>query len=422
MLRWIGYGGLRSARQGLSALLLGALFVVTAVRVSTGHIEVATPINLELAQEIASGRALSYKFLPPGYTWALGTALREFGARGILVMQGLAYVVTVVVYYEAARLITEGGTAALVIAGLISIQPQLIANTLRISDNALTPALLGAFVLCLLLICKRNSPVKVICAFAGIFLACACAVRPNLFILLPVAIAAVVLSQTRSVRDTATECAILAASFVILCSGVAVYARGAFPFPDNGAYNFYAGANPFAANHLLYDFNAEGSIPEGLRYSGYGGVVDSKTTQSHGQISRIYRKLGADFVVQNPTEYIYLAALKLFTLLRPDYRREPSLWNVRALSKTVAIFPWVCWLVCAIAVRPASGFERTAFYMIAVCLMAYVIPFLITNSDPRFRVPIDSLFVLGSGISVHQFLRKRKMRSLRTASQDAVLA
>jgi hypothetical protein len=86
-----------------------------------------------------------------------------------------------------------------------------------------------------------------------------------------------------------------------------------------------------------------------------------------------------------------LIPVKLFTLFRPDIKVHP-LFSPPGIIKGLLALP--VFLVLAMLLLPGRvplQFEDHFLFCIEI---AYVLPFLITNSDPRFRIPLDALLLL----------------------------
>ncbi len=96
------------------------------------------------------------------------------------------------------------------------------------------------------------------------------------------------------------------------------------------------------------------------------------------------------YIYRQPEQAAQLVLLKLETLIRPDTKIYPlpGLGGIVKVLLALAIPFWVVSLV--VSRRLFWGREDWLFVTFVV---AYVTPFLLTNSDPRFRVPLDILLL-----------------------------
>jgi hypothetical protein len=110
------------------------------------------------------------------------------------------------------------------------------------------------------------------------------------------------------------------------------------------------------------------------------------------------------YVRRNPFQAFKLVLLKLATLLRPDTKIHP-LASLGGAVKVLLALAVPLWLTVLMATRHNIwGLEDWLFLVFVV---AYVVPFLLTNSDPRFRVPLDLL------VLTHAVYRIAKFSPLR---------
>jgi hypothetical protein len=162
--------------------------------------------------------------------------------------------------------------------------------------------------------------------------------------------------------------------------------HGSFYIPENGPYNFYAGNNAFTERALLTSLNAEPSIYPSLLSEGFSTNVNIYNPD----LRLYYMKHALLQTRDQPLETIKLVLLKLVTLLRPDTKIYPlsSLGGMVQAALALAI---PIWLVALIASRGEAW--RLSDSLFALFVVSYVTPYLVTNSDPRFRIPLDVLLL-----------------------------
>jgi hypothetical protein len=199
----------------------------------------------------------------------------------------------------------------------------------------------------------------------------------------------------------ASQLAILA---VVYAAGTAA-AHGRPFLPQNGPYNLYSGANEFTAEHIA---NEESSLIQALAAHGIAAVdppvlcIQDSPDPSHPDIHErrldpLYSRFALQFMRDHPAAMARLVWKKLVTLLSPDFQVH-SPRSVGGLFKIVAALAFPLWVV-AMLVRPHPG-PRAARFVVVTTVAAYVMPFLLTVSSSRFRVPLDFFLWIDLGAIV----------------------
>ena len=101
----------------------------------------------------------------------------------------------------------------------------------------------------------------------------------------------------------------------------------------------------------------------------------------------------------NPFEYAKLTGIKIFTLLRPGYHAlENFQWvsveGVKRVSKIVLALPFFIWIFFVWKTRRRFFEKENLFVFLTAGL--YLLPFIVANADPRYRFPMDIIFILDS--------------------------
>jgi hypothetical protein len=343
------------------------------------------PIYVQTAEELLRGQKTPSDFWPVGYTGFLFVFLKIGGLAGLFVGQAIAYGGIIILAYAILRFLRVGRKAAFVGTTLVMLHPYLWINIKRIVDNNLAVLLMLGFVLFLLKI-RLEGIGRLGAALFGVLCGWMVLVRANDILLLPLAVFLLAFHKSRRGPTQLWPglLALIAGLATIVVTAVVITGQF-YILPSNGGYNFFAGANDFSRDALLAKYNAEGSIGPALVH--YGISADSP---------RSYWRLGMQYVRSRPMDYLFLALLKLLTLFRPDYRQLytsgiASPW-VLVVVQTLLATPVLIWL----SIRWHFRNVKMAIGALPICLLAilYVTPFLLTNADPRFRLPLDIVLVL----------------------------
>jgi 4-amino-4-deoxy-L-arabinose transferase-like glycosyltransferase len=337
------------------------------------------------AQQFASSGHISSSFTPCGYPGLLGLGVRIGGIQAVIAIQVLLYVGIVAAIYRILRLLALDRTPALIGASVLGFHPELVISIKKVWDTNITTVFLLLLCAILLAVLRRGlTPTRAL--LAGIVWGLSINVRPNFPVLiLPIAFAfwfAPV--RGNRIRTLLTNGTLTLAAAVLAVIVVSVVVHGALYIPQNGPYNFYAGDNAFTQRALLDSLNAEPSIYPSLLAEGFSrqvNVYDSGLRPYYVQHALFY-------IRRNPFQAFKLVLLKLATLLRPDTKIHP-LASLGGAVKVLLALAIPLWLIALVASR--HNIWELEDWLFLVFVAAYVVPFLLTNSDPRFRVPLDVL-------------------------------
>jgi 4-amino-4-deoxy-L-arabinose transferase-like glycosyltransferase len=371
----------------LLAILLVLLPVIVAATVIT--VPFSTPMGgfWSDAQQFARLGHISSVFTPCGYPALLGIALRGGGTAGVVIAQLLLYVVILLAIYQSLRLLAIDRTRAAMAAALLGFHPEVLINIKKIWDTNITTVFLLLLCASLLTMMRKGlSPLRTL--LLGVLWGLSMNVRPNFpAMILPIVFALWFASgRAHRVRTLCLHSGLALAIAGVTLAAVNTAVHGSFFLPQNGPYNLYAGDNAFTARALLVNLNAEPSIYPSLVANGFGPNVDV-----YNPALRPYFVQHAFlFIRQQPALALKLMALKLVTLLRPDTKIYP-LASLGGVVKGILALAIPFWLLSLLVFRSRPWeMEDWLFVMFAV---AYVVPFLLTNSDPRFRIPLDILLL-----------------------------
>ena len=155
--------------------------------------------------------------------------------------------------------------------------------------------------------------------------------------------------------------------------------------------------NPFTERALLSSLNAEPSIYPSLLAAGFSQDVDPYDPG----LRPFYVQHALLYIRQDLLRAAKLMFLKLLTLLRPDTKIYP-LNSLGGMVKLVLALAIPVWLLAIVVSRDAAW--RIEDWLFVVFGLSYTAPFLLTNSDPRFRIPLDVLVLTHAIYRIAKYL------------------
>ncbi|MBT9331178.1 hypothetical protein [Paracidobacterium acidisoli] len=368
----------------LPAFLLLVLLAGLAGAVGT-HFSTPMPVYWIDAQEFARNAKIADTFTPDFYPALLGESLRLFGAHGPIFLQWVIYEIFAITVYGVFRLLNVSRLAASVFALAIALCPDMVTGISKIWDMDASCAALAVLVFCMLLLWRGVSLPKAI--LTGIVWGAGIAVRPNLpFLGIPLALVlwtALPAGRQRFGRF-ALYLLLMSALGVATLASLSSFAHGAPYWAKNGPYNFFAGANEFTGNSLRQYLNGEPSIEEALHKAGVAYTTDQHADPA---MQKLYMQYGLQFVHTHTATWLFdYGALKCFTMLRPDTKVH-SLRSAEGLIRLLISIALPLWLIVLFLSRRMGWRIFDTFTLVlAVC---YTVPFLLTNSDPRFGFALN---------------------------------
>jgi hypothetical protein len=390
------------SRNLLVFLFLLVIFTVTWAVVAVPFSTPMAGFWSDAAQFATTGH-IGSAFTPCGYPALLGLGFRADGESGVVTIQLLLYGVIVGAIYTILRLLGVDCTMAMTGAGVLGLHPELVISIKKIWDTNITTLFL--LLLCAaLLVVLRHGLTPMRAAVTGILWGLSINVRPNFpALILPVAFAfwfAPVYGNRAKTLLVSGAVTLFGAAFAVVL--VSILVHGSFYVPQNGPYNFYAGNNAFTERALLISLNAEPSIYPSLLAEGFGRDVNIYSPD----LRPYYVEHGLLYIRRNPLQAAKLVFLKLGTLLRADTKIYPpsSAGGIVKVFLALAIPLWggTLW------VSREYPWGREDWLFLAF-LIAYVIPFLLTNSDPRFRIPLDILLLTHAIYRIAKFSPFRRL-------------
>jgi len=385
----------------LSADLLAGLAVAWKV-----PFQAPNPAYLCDATQFAATHRVTSVFLPIGFSGLLGWSDRlgdQAGMTALSILLSLAVIASAWIYLRTVGLSLR---ATFALASLLSLYPDLLLSYNKAQDTALTAVLLFVFATSLLraVASKRFGAADVVLALT---LGYAVLVRANLFLLLPLAwIVFWRFRVPKGIQRVVSQGLIVVV--IYLLGTTAIHGRPFFP--HNGPYNLYSGANEFTEAHIA---NEEDSLPAAMALHGIT-VADPNDgcSQQSGDPSRpdiherrldpLYTQFAMQFIRTYPGTMAKLVWLKFVTVMSPD------LWVYSPKSsggalKILAALAFPLWLLAFLSWPHPGG--STARLVVALMVACYIVPFLLTVSSPRFRVPLDFFLWMDLGAIVIQHWR-----------------
>jgi hypothetical protein len=401
-------------------LLLGADLLVALVVSRRIPFQAPTAEYMFPALEFAARHRIASDFLPVGMSGLLGIGAmlpsQKTGLTLVLIAISLAMIAAAWAYLRASGV---GVRATLVLTALLSVYPDFLLSYNKLMDVNLTAFFLFAVMAAVLWV-LRFAPLKAgrlgaADVVLALLLGAAVTVRTNLVLLLPVAW--FLLWKFRVPRALVRSAA-YALGVVAVYAGVTTALHGRPFLPHNGPYNLYAGANEWTSANL--DNEEDSLLPALASHGIYArklswalapdqpGVTDLRDRA----LEPVYSKLAWQFVKQHPGTMLKLAARKVATILRPDFRvhRMHSLGGLLKIASACA-FPF--WLAGMVWLRHP---EPAASWLIGLVVALYLLPFSLTVSPPRFGIPLD--FVCWMDFGAMLVLRFRSVRRIASGVSE----
>ncbi len=378
-----------SSKRPLLFLLLLVTLLSVAISIRT---QVTYPMPGYQADTVewATNGHVADTFTPLAYPLFAGPAYRLAGDRGIVVLQIFLELALVFVCYRLLRELGLPASWSAYGSLPVALLPDLILSVNKLWDLTLGTVLFLLFVLvCLRIAHGAPRPAISSTVWAGLIFAAAIFCRPNLILLFP--ILAILFLLRRSNLSPARAAGQIAIFVVVASAGfslLGIASHGSIYFPRNGPYNLYAGHNPQTAAALHDHLNAEFSLIPDF-YSSHSGQPVPDFYSSEMGATYTGRAIG--FAIHHPGDEIKLFFYKFFIFFHPDTKLH-ALLSPFGLVKSVLALPVLLFLaVLLFPGRPPVTFDDKLLFAFEIL---YILPFLLTNSDPRFRTPLDALLLL----------------------------
>lgn len=359
--------------------ILGVLGILAAIAVAAFRpLEMTMPPYLELAGQLRAG-PWPASFEPLGYPWLIALVPVNSLSAAAKTLHVFAYVALVIVVLRFAG--DRPSLPMLAAVSWILFNPYVLVNIARLDDNNLNvPIALSLFLIMRIRVVRATSGLV-----AGAVLGAWTFIRPNIASL---GLALVCANR----RPPGSERAPHAVGFVTaVAAAAAVYAswsliatgRPAF-VPSNGPYNLFAGNNPSTIEAIVSNYNAEVSLPSGLAWCGLSPEARDATDAD-------FLRCTARFIVDSPWQAVQTTIVKTYNLMWRPNLRLANTWFQYTVQFALLLPAWSWWTASALVlIRRRSVLDPAA----TVFVVAFALPYVLTNSEPRFRLPLDAIYCL----------------------------
>jgi hypothetical protein len=368
------------------------------------------PPYLADARLFATGGLLPQNYMTPvGYPLLISSFVKIADIDGVILFQSLVYVVAVIsawliLFYPQRRNGVEKKEEPwpVFLFVLIAFHPYMLLNTHRINDNALNALLMIILAKwCAENFTLRNPGWGLI---YGATIGALTSIRPNAAVLVVLPLFALLSDEEPQKRNR-----LILHQSAFFLAGIAVYAAISFLatgrpwfWPSNGAYNFFAGNNPYSFRYLLEYSNAEQSLRPALDQLGIGQGVDV-----HDIDHRLYMQLAWQYIDHHVLGFLSLVLIKFWVFFSPRTLHSQSI--AYAAVQVILSLPVVIWAYGLVCLGRQRGW-RSCWTRIGFVSL-YIFPFLVTNSDSRFRMPLDIWFLLDTALTLQRLGYRRWRKS-----------
>lgn len=382
-----------------------ALESAAAAAISRGPHGASLPqVRLGVRDLVETGQIHS-TFLPVGYpamlAWAerVGAHLRLSAGTAIVAVQTL--VMLLIVLSARAVSMAFGGSArfATTVGLLIGLYPEYVSMLRSLNDTDVV--LLNLLLALLTLLRLRERAIRPRAFWAGAALGFGVTVRPNLLLMAVLLIWAVWGLPRWKLAESV---AVAGIAFALVYAGITAVAHGRPFFPRNGPYNLFAGLNPYTGVALERNLNAEDSIVPALAADGIQTHLDwTRDPDRRGtadprdeQYAPLYVAESKSYVRAHPGDAARLTLLKLVTLMRQSpsdwYNEETHHPLFKQVARRLVVCLLPCWILLMVLRRWNAAIQPSGLVVWMVVL--YLLPFVLTNADPRFRLTLEGLVLL----------------------------
>jgi 4-amino-4-deoxy-L-arabinose transferase-like glycosyltransferase len=374
------------------AMMLALPLLLAGVMLRAVPFAAPIPDYYTYAQEFARTGHIAAVFLPLEYSLLCGLSLRAHGIAGFFVMQLLTYLLIVPGVWGIARTLGASPRYALLAGLLAALYPQLFVSVTKLWDVNLAVLLVVAIVLGITLLHRFGIRPWLVAA-TGVSFGMGMAQRANLVLLLPLMVY-ILLSARISVARRVLALALggVVASGTLIAINTA--AHGSFFVAQNGPYNLVQGHNEFSNQVMLQDQTGEPTVALILAADNMPSVQFDKASPAM-QHYYLHRTLA--YARSHPAQEVMLTFTKLWTFLRPNTRIHPgrSLWTLPIFAMALVIPAWAVLLLWK---RHLDAWDKLFLWT----AFLYVLPFLLTVSDPRYQVPLDIVLLAPIALLIEQ--------------------
>lgn len=308
---------------------------------------------------------------PVGYSLLISPAMALRGELGIQVWQALVAGLTAWLFIHGALATRNKVSFSFaIIIFFVCIHPYILLNISRINESAFSVGLvllLAGWVIH----SERFDSWVWGCVF-GVALGLLMSMRANalIFLALPMLSALAGGARKRWLAALIT----VSVSLGIYAALMFIATGDPFYFPNIGPYNFFAGYNRHTMEQLLLKQNAEPAL---LTYLETRGQPYPSSAE--------FSSMAWEFIRENPLRAAALPFVKTLVLFSPRWLHADN--ALELLIQCVLSLPILIYSVVAFRTIRHGGGRYVAWQVLFICL--YIAPFVLTNADPRMRLPLD---------------------------------
>lgn len=345
------------------------------------------------AKEFAEKGMITSNFMPIGYSGFLAFCMKVGGEAVIPICQSFIYAGILFLAYWFYK--TRKVTGILLVLGILALafHPIIFLNIWRIHDGNLTILLLLGFLTAAISYSRFKKTWKLFTL--GIFSGILFVVRQNTAPLFLIVLFFLWDRKEAKTKFLKNALLFLVITFISTASVNLILKKKIIYLGDQGYYNLFSGTNEYASRYLLKDFSGENSLEPALKARGFTNVGAFEERLVFP--SEAYKKLSLEYIIEHPLDYAKLTILKAYTLFRPGYHsvESPAFSEVLKQSlKIILSLPFFIWLF--LVIKTKRSFLKKENLFVFLCIVFYILPFLFANADPRYRFPIDIIFIVDS--------------------------
>ena len=136
---------------------------------------------------------------------------------------------------------------------------------------------------------------------------------------------------------------------------------------------------------MLQDLTCEPSVAMILKAD---GITSGSFNEADPALQRYFKHRAFAYMRSHPLEEVKITAVKVWTLFRPNTRIHRGINGMTVMILCMSlIFP--VWLVLLFRYKKRCGLDTVDRVFLAAAAL-YVLPFLITASDPRYQIPLET--------------------------------
>ena len=273
--------------------------------------------------------------------------------------------------------------------------PYFHLNLIRVTDTGIITLFFAALYALILLKFKSS---KILLVISGVLLGLLITIRPQ-------AIALILFFFIFFYKIYVSKYQLIIFSLTSLLTYIifAKFITGDFLFwPTLGPFNLYAGNNPFSYETIKNMYNSEYTIHsdsgEALAWCGFSTLEISQIKDSFRAgiwpvFNNEYINCTLKFIQNDFLGFVKTTIFKAYNLLfRPNLKSASETYSV-IIQILIVIPAYIWWLLFVINSRFRKEFSVKWG---ALFIFIYCAPSILTNSDPRYSLPLAIIYIMSS--------------------------